>query len=459
MALQNSVPSVLDFFRQSATAMLVVAPSTGKIMDANDAACVLFCSSSACLCTMTLKEMNPQPPFHTFLDLATASKETGVCVSVSCCCANGTCKEIELRCFFMDTVGEPLFFSVAREVTRETAFKHSLEQLLSPRARPSFYCNKEGDVNVVAVMMDKAWRKEATMRQQLAANVFTYANEGILITDAMGKIVDANGAFVKISGFELDEIIGQTPRLLCSRIHSREFFVAMWETLKVQKHWCGEIWNQHKDGTLYPRLLTISAIEDAQGNVQNYVALYADISHLKAHEQELERAAYYDFLTGLPNRACLMEKLEQAICRAKGKKTLMGVAYIDLDGFKAINDTHGHEVGDEILTIIAKRLQAQLRQGDTLARLGGDEFVAILEELKDSKGYLLSTRRLLEVARKPLHVRGMALELSVSIGVALCPLETHDPQELMRYADRAMYLAKQAGKNRCVRYGLGSATF
>lgn len=341
----------------------------------------------------------------------------------------------------MATTGQPVPSS-------ELTLQHKDGTMVEVYSSHALVCTPGCPSEFFCIDVDVSERNKAKLKQQLAASVFTYANEGIVITDGRGVIVEVNKAFMDIMGYAREEILGKTPRFFAAEQHTQPFFSQMWETLSREEHWCGELWSRQKNGTLCPHLLTVSAIKDTQGEVQHYVALYADISHMKKHEEVLERAAYCDFLTGLPNRARLMECLGEAMARATANHTFMGLAYIDLDGFKAVNDVHGHGVGDEILVIIAKRMQAQLRHNDTLARLGGDEFVAILEDLKDAQEYIQSVERLLDAARKPLHVNGVTVELSVSIGVALYPWEGCDPHGLIDRADAAMYQAKQTGKNR-----------
>ncbi len=221
--------------------------------------------------------------------------------------------------------------------TVEVYSSHALVKVAG--CEPEFFC----------IDVDVGERNRAHLKEQLAASVFTYANEGILITDGAGVIVEANDAFVAISGYAREEIIGKKPCFFASTKQTKDFYSAMWEALKSEGRWCAEVWNKKKDGSLYPRLLTVSTIKDTQGVIRHCVAMYADITHIKAHEEVLEKAAYYDFLTGVPNRACFMERLEEAVSQAKARHALLALAYIDLDGFKTINDKYGHGVGDEIL--------------------------------------------------------------------------------------------------------------
>ncbi|MDZ7641195.1 MAG: response regulator [Desulfurivibrio sp.] len=211
-------------------------------------------------------------------------------------------------------------------------------------------------------------RRDADIR--LAAAVVEHAREGIIIARTDGTIIEVNEAFCRITGYQRQEVIGQTPRLLQSGHHGPEFYDEMWRALQSEGFWSGEIWNRHKDGRVYPEMLTISAVPDSTGATTHYVALFSDISELKAQQQQLELIAHYDTLTGLPNRSLLADRLQQAMSQTTRRGTLLAIVYLDLDGFKEVNDSHGHDVGDRLLCALAGRMKETLRESDTLARLG-----------------------------------------------------------------------------------------
>ena len=270
-----------------------------------------------------------------------------------------------------------------------------------------------------------------------------------MITTADGTIIDVNDAFTRITSYARDEVLGRNPRLLTSGQQGREFYESMWRTLIEVGHWSGEIWNRRKNGEVYAQRQTISAVRDKQGGTQHYVSLFSDITALKEHQRQLEHIAHYDALTTLPNRVLLSFRLLQAMAQTKRRAQRLAVAYLDLDGFKAINDTHGHEAGDQLLTIGAGRMKQSLREGDTLARLGGDEFVAVLVDLGDEMGSVPMLNRLLMAAAQPVPVDGLTLQVSASIGVTFYPQsEEVDADQLLRQADQSMYQAKLTGKNR-----------
>lgn len=304
-------------------------------------------------------------------------------------------------------------------------------------------------VKMHGTIQDITERKQVEEKLQLAAKVFTHAREGIMITSANGAIIDVNDTFIGITGYSRDEVLGHSPRLLSSGLQSRDFYSALWGDLIEHGYWYGEVWNRRKNGEAYAVMLTISAVCDAQGNTQHYVALLSDITALKEHEKQLEHIAHYDALTNLPNRVLLADRLRQAMTQAQRREQRLAVAFLDLDGFKAINDSHGHEAGDQLLMTVATRMKQVLREGDTLARLGGDEFVAVLLDLPDIEAGISMLSRLLNAAAQPLHVDDLMLQVSASIGVTFYPqAEDVDAEQLLRQADQSMYQAKLAGKNR-----------
>jgi len=300
----------------------------------------------------------------------------------------------------------------------------------------------------VTEFIDITERKEAEEKLRLAASVFTHAREGIMITDTTGNIIEVNDTFCQITGYSRSEVLGKNPRFLNSGRQSKEFYTGMWASLLSKKHWCGELWNRRKSGDLYAELVTISAVSGADGQTKNYVALFSDITLMKQHQQQLENIAHYDTLTSLPNRVLLADRLHQAMGQSERRGQSLAVVYLDLDGFKTVNDTYGHEVGDELLIMLSQTMGEALRKGDTLARIGGDEFVAVLVDLETMQECEPVLERLRLAAASPVIVEGVTLQISASIGVTLYPQDSADADQLMRHADQAMYVAKQMGKNR-----------
>ena len=307
------------------------------------------------------------------------------------------------------------------------------------------------DVNRGAVIThtDITTRKQAEDKLQLAANVFASAREGIIITDAQGLIIDVNGAFTQITGYSRAEALGQNPRMLSSGRQDKNLYERMWQSLLEQGHWSGELWNRRKSGEVMAELITISAVRDAQGVTQQYVGMFSDITAMKMQQHQLEHFAHFDALTQLPNRVLLADRLQQSMSQALRRNQQLAVVYLDLDGFKAINDRHGHQAGDEVLLAVAQGMKQVLREGDTLARMGGDEFVAVLIDLEDVAASLPMLNRVLAAAALPNLVGNLSLQVSASMGVTFYPqAQDIDAEQLLRQADQAMYLAKLAGKNR-----------
>ena len=294
---------------------------------------------------------------------------------------------------------------------------------------------------------DISERKQAEIKLQLAAKVFMHAHEGILICDAAGNIIEVNDTFSHVSGYSREELLGQQPRMLKSGRHTSEFYAEIWESLHDKGYWSGEIWNRRKSGEVSPELVTISAVRDMSANIQNYLALFSDISSIKQYQLALEHIAHYDPLTGLPNRVLLADRLQQIMLQSDRRKQSLALLFIDLDGFKAINDSKGHQVGDELLIAVSRRMKEALREGDTLARIGGDEFVALLADLESISDCEPLLNRLLLAAAQPVTVGDAVLRVSASIGITLYPHDKSNADQLMRHADEAMYQAKQAGKN------------
>ena len=309
--------------------------------------------------------------------------------------------------------------------------------------------NSQGDFEgYIGSCFDITDRKRNEESLRITASVFDNTQEAILITDANNLIVDVNPAFTRISGYSHDEAIGKNPRFLSSGRQDKAFYKAIWQSLNENKSWRGEIWNRRKSGEIYAEMLSINAICDDDGKVQRYVAVFSDISHLKEHEAELRHVAHYDALTGIPNRVLLADRIKQAIFQTERENKIMAVCYLDLDGFKPVNDTLGHAAGDQVLIEVSRRIEKTIRGGDTVARIGGDEFVVLLLGLNNEVECVATLERLLAAISAPVEFKDASINLGASIGVSIYPKNATNPDTLLRYADQAMYTAKQSGKNR-----------
>ncbi len=289
----------------------------------------------------------------------------------------------------------------------------------------------------------------ANLELEQLATVFTHANEGISITDPEGTIIQVNDALCAMSGYPREELIGANPRMLRSGRHPRGFYRRLWQRLLDVGHWSGEVWHRKKDGELFAANLTISRVCDRQEKVLHYVALATDITDQMHQQEQLERIAHYDAVTQLPNRILLARELKQAMARSRRRNSRIAIAYLDLDGFKAINDQYGHDVGDRLLAKVSGNMKGALRAEDTLARLGGDEFVAVLSSVDTDDALHAALRRMLRSAALPVDLESRSLHVSASLGVTLYPQnDPQDADQLLRQADQAMYQAKLSGKNR-----------
>lgn len=310
---------------------------------------------------------------------------------------------------------------------------------------------KNGEFVHLAVSRDITERKQAEQQLRIAAIAFE-SQEGMMVTDASNIILRVNHAFTVITGYSAEEAIGNTPNLLNSGRQDKAFYAKMWESINGTGVWEGEIWNRRKNGDVYPEHLAIAAVKDNSGNVTNYVATITDITMSKAASEEIESLAFYDPLTKLPNRRLLLDRLQQALASSTRSGQMGALLFLDLDHFKTLNDTLGHDVGDLLLRQVAERLQSCVREGDTVARLGGDEFVVLLEDL--SKHIVEAATQTELVGEKILDVLKQLYQLgshehysTTSIGATLFNDHDMDVDGLLRQADIAMYQAKSEGRN------------
>lgn len=290
-------------------------------------------------------------------------------------------------------------------------------------------------------------RKRTERQLRLAAHVFEFSGEAILITDRDNLIIEANPAFTRLTGYTLDEVRGQNPRILSSGHTTREEYQAMWKTLTEQGVWQGEMWDRQKTGEIYPKLMTISIVKNVRGEIDYHIASFSDIRQQKAAEARIHHIAHHDALTGLPNRLHLSIALEQTLADANRNGEEVAIVFIDMDRFKLINDTLGHHIGDQMLVEIGHRLRASVRESDIVARLGGDEFVVVITGIAEENAVPSVTNKLLQALGTPYTIGGHDLHSTPSIGISLFPYDGRDIATLMKNADAAMYHAKEQGRN------------
>ncbi len=293
---------------------------------------------------------------------------------------------------------------------------------------------------------DISQRKQEEAALRLAARVFESSGEAILITDAAATVVAVNHAFIAMSGYCSEEIVGNSPKILKSGRHDAEFYRTMWDDIAKHGYWQGEIWDRHKNGRVYPKWMSITAVRDEQGEVVNYVSISRDITEQAEAEKNIHFLAYYDVLTGLPNRTLLRDRLNQMIAIAHRDKQQFALLFMDLDRFKYINDSMGHTVGDRLLQSVALRIQEHIRDEDTVARIGGDEFIVLLRETGEN-GAATVAQKLLAALAVPYALEGQVVTTQASIGIGIYPGHALDADTLIKNADMAMYRAKEEGRN------------
>jgi diguanylate cyclase (GGDEF)-like protein/PAS domain S-box-containing protein len=309
------------------------------------------------------------------------------------------------------------------------------------------YGSDEQAIAVVGISTDITARKKIENELLLASTVYDNTADGIVITEPDGTIVSINRAFTEITGYSEHEAVGAKPSILKSERQQEDYYQRMWASLRESGVWQGEIWNRRKNGELFPEWLTITALKDPLGEVRNYVGVFSDISAIKRSQADLERLAHFDPLTDLPNRVLFHDRLSHAFERAERYHHRVAVMLLDLDGFKTVNDSLGHPVGDRLLQLVAERLKTCVRVEDTVSRLGGDEFAIILAELDRGEDVIDVARKILLSAQKPFDIGGHSALVTTSIGIAVFPDDGQQPDVLLRNADAAMYQAKESGRN------------
>jgi diguanylate cyclase (GGDEF)-like protein/PAS domain S-box-containing protein len=308
----------------------------------------------------------------------------------------------------------------------------------------------EGEVRfTVAVVEDVTERKRLEDHMRLAATVFENTGEGLFVTDDKRRIIHVNPAFTELTGYEPDDVLGKTPRILSSGRHSEDFYDQMNQGLAQTGKWQGEIWNRRKTGEMFAEWLNIATVRNERDQLTNYIAVFSDITSRKQDEERLSYQANHDPLTRLPNRTLFQERLSRALTRANRSQTNVVLLFIDLDFFKQVNDTLGHLAGDLLLQQVSERLTACVRQGDTVARLAGDEFTVILEDIAEAHDGALVAHKILAALATPFDLQGREARISSSIGAAMYPADAGDPQSMIKLADAAMYRAKHQGRNAC----------
>ena len=302
-------------------------------------------------------------------------------------------------------------------------------------------------VGFFVLVTDVTPLKAAEIELELAASVYLSIDDGILVTDANAVILSVNPAFTNITGYAAVEAIGQTPSLLQSNRHDEAFFAAMWRAISDSDRWEGEVWNRRKNGEVYPARMTITVTRDSAGAVLRYVAVFKDITDRWRMDEHIRHLAFHDALTDLPNRLLLMELLGHQIAMSEREKRQLAVIFVDLDGFKAVNDTLGHVFGDDVLKTVAKKIRSSIRQTDTVARVGGDEFIIMMNNPENREKVAQIADLVIAAVNEPIICGHKTARVGVSVGIAMFPGDGKTQADLISSADTAMYAAKNCGKN------------
>lgn len=300
---------------------------------------------------------------------------------------------------------------------------------------------------IIHICADITVQKQKEIQLEQSSVFYENSNEGIIVTNTKGKIISVNKSFCKITGFTRDEALGKTPNILNSGIHDKNFYEEMWESLKNNSSWQGEIWNKRKNGEIYPEWLSIAKAFNPKYKEEFFIAIFTDITSLKEADKKLHFYANHDVLTGLANRVQFESHLKNAIHACKRHDSKLALFFIDLDKFKDVNDTYGHSIGDEMLKTVSKRIQQSIREEDFIARLGGDEFVLIIKDVREYNDMLLLADKINENIKEPIAIEDKVFFMSLSIGIAIYPDHGLNSEDLIKHADAAMYEVKESDRN------------
>ena len=308
--------------------------------------------------------------------------------------------------------------------------------------------NKDGTHNILIVFGHDVTDLSRLMeRQKLAEQVLANSREAVMITDPQNNIISVNRAFTTVTGFTEAEVLGKNPRILASGRQDRDFYRKMWHQINTEGVWRGEIWDKKKNGKIYLKWLDISSAHDLTGQLSNYIAIFSDLTEHRIIDERIEYLAYHDQLTGLPNRILLHDRFKQAVASATRKNTMIAVLFLDLDKFKQVNDALGHAAGDELLQLVARRIEQSVREVDTVSRIGGDEFAILLTNLPDAQTISAIAEKILTEMTAHFPLTGATVDSSLSIGISLYPTDGLELDLLLRMADASMYNAKNCGRN------------
>jgi len=342
---------------------------------------------------------------------------------------------------------DALVMAEARFVEKEIEFSIKGAQRVFILAKFPCLTAVQSIYGIGCILTDITHLKGLERGHALARKVFENVTEAVVFTDNKGLIVDINEAYQNITGYQRSELLGKNPNVLKSGRHDRQFYQAMWTQIREQGAWEGEVWDRRKNGEIYPKWLMINVMRDDEGEPTGYVGVFSDLSEQKKAEEKLEELSFYDPLTHLPNRVLFYDRLSVGMSIAKREKHQLAVLFIDLDRFKIVNDSLGHNVGDALLELIAKRFLTLGRESDTVARLGGDEFAILLPELKTAEDASVVAQNFIDALSEPFFLEGHNINISASVGISTFPSDGADVDGLLKRAELALYKAKEQGRN------------
>ncbi|MBF0448149.1 MAG: EAL domain-containing protein [Magnetococcales bacterium] len=455
MPLAKDFPSkdhLLDTIMASAADGIVIIDDKGVIITFNAAAEVLFNYDAAEMIGQNISTLMPSPHcddhdhyIQSYLQererrkLRSSREVVGLR-------RDGSTFPIELSISEFQGEGRIYFTGILHDITQR---KIQEQEIIKSRDQlERRVLERTEQINLANLQLQEkiAANEQANAKIQLAAKVFESAGEAILITETNGNIISVNQAYLDITGFTQEEIIGKNPRVAKSGRHDKDFYKSLWEELKTKGKWKGEIWDRRKNGQIYPKWLTITEVRTPEGELKNYVGIFTDITNVKETERKLEELAYYDALTQLPNRKLFHIRLNHDVETSKRSKHSLALLFIDLDKFKHVNDTLGHGAGDDLLIQVSERLKKTIRNADTVARLGGDEFTIILTNVVKEENVSFVCENIIRSLSQPFDLSGQEASIGASIGISMFPQDGQDTETLIKHADIAMYQAKNSGR-------------
>jgi diguanylate cyclase (GGDEF)-like protein/PAS domain S-box-containing protein len=354
-------------------------------------------------------------------------------------------QHLSLKAILFPNDGEPIDRLPS---TIETEYIEGRSGIHVFRWHPIVLCDYASNASgLILIGDDMTERRLAEEQLRLTSRVFESTDLAMLITDIHGTILSTNSAFTRLTGYDTEEAVGKNPRILQSGRHAPLFYQEMWQTLFAEGYWQGEVWDRRKDGSVYPKSLSITALRNDHGDITHFSGIFYDISERKSIVEQLDRLAHFDALTELPNRRFLLDRLSMACHQAIMRQQPFALLFLDLDRFKSVNDLLGHQAGDEFLRTAARRLRDAIRAQDIAARIGGDEFTVLLMDIKEATHAARVAQKIIDTFAIPFDIGGEPMTITTSIGIALSPHDGTDPECLLRHADQAMYRAKAAGRN------------